>query len=380
MKGSRRLVRGRGKSAVWELRVYAGKSPITGKPKYVSRHFHGSAKLADDALSELVIEVGTVDHTGPPESFGVYLDRWLPKMTVLKELSPTTVRENKRTIEKIIKPALGDVPLRDLEVRDLDDLYVALRRRERPLSPASVRRVHAVISAALNQAVKEGVIASNPATRTTPPSARTVPKAAPSPAQVQAMIAVADKDDADMAAFIALAAVTGARRGELCGLRWGDVDWDALTLTIERSITVVDGEWITKDTKTHAGRVLALDPFAEEVLRRQRSRHDERAAELGIELGAESPVFSYDMVRPISPDTTSHYVKKIAKDAGVDTHLHALRHFAATQMIGGGHDVRTVAGRLGHHDASTTLKVYSHFLPERDRDAANALGRALTAS
>jgi integrase len=63
----------------------------------------------------------------------------------------------------------------------------------------------------------------------------------------------------------------------------------------------------------------------------------------------------------------------------IPTHLHGLRHFAATQMIGGGHDVRTVAGRLGHRDASTTLKVYSHFLPERDRDAADFLGKALTA-
>jgi integrase len=62
----------------------------------------------------------------------------------------------------------------------------------------------------------------------------------------------------------------------------------------------------------------------------------------------------------------------------VDTHLHALRHFAATELIGAGHDVRTVAGRLGHRDASVTLKVYSHALPERDRDAATTLGKALT--
>ncbi|MGP0108505.1 MAG: hypothetical protein ACLPR9_06520 [Acidimicrobiales bacterium] len=137
MKGSRRKLR----PGVWELRVHAGTSSVTGKPKYVSRTFHGSpAKSADDALSELVTEVATTDHTGPAESFGAYLDRWLPKMTVLKELSPTTVRENKRTIEKIIKPALGGVPLRDLGVNHLDDLYVALRSRERPLSPASVRR------------------------------------------------------------------------------------------------------------------------------------------------------------------------------------------------------------------------------------------------
>jgi integrase len=379
MKGSRRLVRGRGKSAVWELRVYAGKSPITGKPKYVSRHFHGSAKLADDALSELVIEVGTVDHTGPPESFGTYLDRWLPKATILKELSPTTVREHKRTVEKIIKPALGEVELRRLDAGMLNDMYVSLRTRERPLSASSVRRVHAVISAALAQAVKEDKLASSPADKATPPSVRQAPKVAPSPEDVQAMIATADKADPDMATFIALAAVTGARRGELCGLRWGDVDFDRATLTIERSVAVVSGLWVTKGTKTHAGRVLALDPFGEEVLRRQRARHEDRAADLGVELTDDTPVLSYNLERPISPDTVSHYVRRIASKAGVDTHLHGLRHFAATQMIGGGHDVRTVAGRLGHRDASTTLKVYSHFLPERDRDAADFLGKALTA-
>ncbi|MGH9919557.1 MAG: tyrosine-type recombinase/integrase [Nitrososphaerales archaeon] len=64
---------------------------------------------------------------------------------------------------------------------------------------------------------------------------------------------------------------------------------------------------------------------------------------------------------------------------GLKTHLHALRlrHFSAPELIAGGHDVRTVAGRLGHADASITLRVYSHVLPERDRQAAAALGRAL---
>jgi len=163
---------------------------------------------------------------------------------------------------------LGGVDLWKLDAGMLDDLYVSLRTRQRPLSPSSVRRVHSVISAALSQAVKEETVkedkvARNPATRATPPAARQRVKLA-SPAEVQAMIATADKDDPDMAALIALAAVTGARRGELCGLRWGDVDFDRRTLVIERSVAVVDGQWITKGTKTHAGRVLALDDFADE--------------------------------------------------------------------------------------------------------------------
>jgi hypothetical protein len=79
MKGSRRQVRGRGRSAVWELRVHAGRSLVTGKPKYVSRTVHGTAAEADEALAKLVEEVGTIDLAGPAETFGAFLDRWLPK-------------------------------------------------------------------------------------------------------------------------------------------------------------------------------------------------------------------------------------------------------------------------------------------------------------
>ena len=105
---------------------------------------------------------------------------------------------------------------------------------------------------------------------------------------------------------------------------------------------------------------------------------ESRARDAGVTLTADTPLFTYDLERAIAPDTASHYVRAIATRAGVDTHLHALRHFNATQLIGSGTDVRTVAGRLGHRDASTTLRVYSHVLPERDREAAAVLGRALT--
>jgi integrase len=378
MKGSRRKVRGRGSATVWELRIHAGRSPVTGKPKYISRTVHGTAATADEELGKLVAEIGAIDHTGPAATFGDLLDRWLAKATVLKGLSPTTVREHSRTIKQTIKPTLGDVELRRLDGKVLDDFYAALRTRERPLSASSVRRVHAVISAALGQAVKWGELATNPADRASPPAVRQAPKVAPTPDDVQAMIATAEKDDPDLATLIALAAVTGARRGELLGLRWGDVDLDRATLTIERSVAVVGGQWITKDTKTHAGRSLALDPFGLEVLRRHREVMEDRADDLGIALTPDTPILTYSLEHPISPDTASHYVRAIATAAGVDTHLHQLRHFAASQMIGDGTDVRTVAARLGHADASTTLKVYAHALPERDRDAAGVLGRALT--
>ena len=329
-------------------------------------------------LRALVEEVARVDHTGPGESFGAFLDRWLKVTTVLKDRSPTTVREYKRIIEKTIKPAIGDIQLREVDGRVLDDLYVSLRTRKPPLSPASVRRVHALVSAACTWAVKRRELSSNPADQATPPTVPATTKETPTVEDVQRLIQTAEQDDPDMAAFIALAAVTGARRGELCGLRWGDINEDLGTLTIERSYAVVNKEHIFKSTKTHGIRRIALGEFGIEVLRVQRARLEARAAEAGMEVTDETPILTYNLVDPISPDTISHYVRAVADTAGVDTHLHALRHFAASEMIAGGQDVRTVAGRLGHRDASTTLKVYAHVLPQRDLEAAESLGRSLT--
>ena len=367
---------------MYELRVATGRDPVTGKYGQISRIWPGyasgdpSVTTAAQALATLVKESDSdrkVDVVGT--TVEQLLAKWLKQITT-EGRSPTTLREYKRLIDRRIKPAIGPTPLSKLSALELDVLYSALS--DEGLSPASVRQVHSVLRAACRQGVKWRMLASNPAADASPP--KLIPKSdtVPTVSEVQAIIAAADVDDPDMAAYIAIAAVTGARRGELCGLQWGDIDWDDLTLTIERSVaSMARGKLITKPTKTHGVRRLALDEFGETVLKRHLAEAKARARDLGIEVTLETPIFTYDGRRPISPDTASHYVTKIADDVGVKTHLHALRHFAATQLIGAGHDVRTVAGRLGHRDASVTLRVYSHALPERDRDAASFLGKAL---
>ena len=376
MQGSKRLLRGSKSDGVYELRVFTGRDPLTGRPQQVSRTHHGGVTSANSALRKLIDEVESGHSGASGATLGGLLDAWLDQIES-EGRAATTMREYRRLVKKTIRPALGSTPLRKLTPHSIDQLYAALT--DKGLSPASVRRVHAILRASCRQGVKWGWLRSNPAADSSPPKVHHQPGATPTPAQVRAMISAAEEDDVDMAALIALAAVTGARRGELCGLRWGDVDWVAATLMIERSVAVVGRRNIViKDTKTHAARRLALDDFGIEVLRRHFAEATSRAEDLGNTVEPSVPMFTYDGVRPINPDTVTRYVSTIASKVGVDTHLHALRHFAATQMIGGGTDVRTVAGRLGHKDASTTLRVYSHVLPERDREAAGLLGRALS--
>jgi integrase len=150
-------------------------------------------------------------------------------------------------------------------------------------------------------------------------------------------------------------------------------------LTISRSLTVTANGVHVGPTKTHAVRVVALDPVAVEALNRRWAEQQRFAEEVGVQLDPDPFVLSYSYSpradTHAGPDYVSHQFRKLCKKVGVMCRFHDLRHFAATQLVAAGTDVRTVAARLGHADASTTLRIYSHALPERDREAAGVLGR-----
>jgi integrase len=195
------------------------------------------------------------------------------------------------------------------------------------------------------------------------------------------MVQAAEGLDPMLAPILLLAALTGARRGELCGLRWSDVDWTDGTLAIKRSVYEVPGGGFgVKATKTHQGRRIGLDDLAIELLRRHRAAVLDRAGSLSLEVPDDAYMFSISPQgsEPIRPDVLTRFAGRAAKAAGVDIHLHALRHFSATQGIAAGFDPVTVAGRLGHADPSITLRIYAHALEQRDRDLAAALGRTLS--
>src|SRR5918997_3472653 len=169
---------------------------------------------------------------------------------------------------------------------------------------------------------------------------------------------------------------SGARRGELCALRWKYVDLVNGVLTLRRSIAQNGAETEEKDTKTHQRRHLTLDPETISVLIDHRNRCESRAANLGITLDQEAFVFSNapDGSTHLLPASVTQRYRRMAERAGIDTHLHNLRHYSATELITAGVDVRTVAGRLGHSGGgTTTLRVYAAWVAEADQRAAAGL-------
>ena len=173
----------------------------------------------------------------------------------------------------------------------------------------------------------------------------------------------------------------GARRGELCALRWSDIDLDRGVVRIEAS--VVDAPRVgpvLKETKTHTRRGVALDASTVLALRQQLELVTSRAALGGVKVSDGAFVFSseVDGSRPWRPEVASHRWDTIRRRAGLDgVRLHDLRHFQATMLLRAGVPVKNVSKRLGHRDAATTLNVYAHFLEEADRQSADLMGRLL---
>ena len=172
-----------------------------------------------------------------------------------------------------------------------------------------------------------------------------------------------------------LAAVTGARRSELAGLRWAAVD--GAEIVFDRQI-VVDREHpdaepgapvIREDaTKTGARRRVTVDAETASLLDEARVGREELA-----------PWLFSDTDGPPNPDRVSWWWKRAREESGIDDswRLHDLRHWSATQAIAAGYDVQTVARRLGHADATTTLRVYSHAIDRSDPALAEDLGKIM---
>ncbi len=414
-------VRRRGNS--FQVLVYAGPDPLTGKDTYVSASTRDEREV-EKIRTRLLAQVDKQRAPAARVTLGYALDAWL----ALHEAEATTLEAYRGYADRTIRPALGEVAIARITARMLEQLYAELRRcrkrcngkaflehraagehecsevvhrRKRahdcaevgcrtveckahvckPMSAATVRQVHAVISNALGTAVRWDWIPANPAAvAKKPKQPRPAPKP-PSPAQAARIIEAAwAGDDPAWGTLVWLVMVTGMRRGELAALRFSDVQLGEALLEVRRCYIQRGGVGVEKDTKTHQMRRIALDDTTVDLLGAHHARYLQRVAALGVAPNEEAFLFSYepDHSRPCNPDAISHRYVRMCKGIGIDSHLHALRHYSATELIGAGVDVRTVAGRLGHGGGgTTTLRVYAAWVAESDKRAAALLSQRL---
>jgi len=362
---------------VWQVRVALGRDPATGGYRYAATTVHGGRRAAQRAAAQLVNDASKGYVPLTKETFGGLLTRWLDHIEA-RGRAPKTLVENRRMAAAIAEE-LGAKDLQKLRGRDLDAFYDGLGRRG--LSASSVRRYHAVCSASLNQAVRWGLLEHSPAAQATPPSLGSKEPEAPTPEEVKLLIERAQSKDPELATLLFVAATTGCRRGELCGLQWSDVDLEGGLLLVRRSVSDLPGRVELRSTKTGHIRKMALDPATVAVLELQKERAAERCEAVGVRLAPDAFVWSHapDCSEPLRPGGVTPRFIALRNELGLKhIRLHHLRHFAATVMLAGGVDVRTVAGRLGHSRPTLTLQTYAHVMEVTDRRAAAVVGGSVT--
>jgi integrase len=365
MKGTKKEVR----PGTWRLRVVDGYDE-RGRPHQLSRTVTGTKREADSALAAFVSEV---ERGVAPTSGGLRLDdylvnRWLPHVAANRE--PTTHESYSRRVAKINR-ALGHHPLAKLTVAQLDAAYSEWAKAS---SLATVRTLAETISAALEQAVRWALLSRNVAKLATVPRVPRRASTMPTLAEIAKLVEIAQTEDPILAVAIQLAARTGMRRGELCGLRWKDLDTDRLVLTVETATKHVPGRTSIAETKTHRARRFAIDQATVDLL----TAHRNVMATVG-KGGDDDFVFTWSGRSAVNPDLLTGRFIAIRDKAGLSCRFHDLRHAVATHLLSSGADVATTARRLGFTQ-QTMLAVYSHALEEADRAAAGIMGDLLSST
>ena len=330
------------------------------------------------ALAVLVTEVdgGVVE----PKKCTVaeLLDAWLEHIENVGR-SPSTLYGYRRLVRQL-PPGFLAQPLAKVTPKVVDDLYRFLARQT-SRKPATVLRFHTVLRAAFAQAVRWGWLDRNPIERATPPRVHSIETVPPTVVDVLRVLdrAAASRNPENAMVFRIVAA-TGCRRGEVCALKWSDVDLDG--------DAAAGGHPPGRPRpRRPAHRVRhqdprpALDPdrpgdgaHAEA----QRDRAKELAEAAGVEFSTDDFVFprSPGSTEPLPPNRIGQAWRRLCREVGVEARLHDLRHLQASLLLDAGEAITTVSARLGHRDTSTTLKIYSHLMPGADQRAAEIVGKA----
>ena len=376
------------RTKAWYFVVDGGKDPETGRRRQVYRRGFRTQKDAQEALDKIRGARRTATYVPPAKiTVSEYTSKWLAGLPA-QGRRPATVDGYRRCLDYVL-PDLGSKRLDALTVHDLDALYGRLLesgKRQKPyggLSPRSVRYVHTVVHKALSDAVKKGTLVRNVAEVASPPSAKSAkaPEMAWwTPEELRRFLdLIADEPYGPL---FRVAAMTGMRRGEVCGLRWSDVDLDKARIEVRQQLLVVrspgapdGGLQFSERTKTdHGRRRIDLDPVTVAVLRTQKRRQTEQRLLLGAGWTDSGLVFTEPDGRLLDPESVAKtFGRRVERAKLPRLRFHDLRHTHVAHLIAAGEQPLLIARRLGHASAAFTQDRYGHLFEDAGSQAAAAV-------
>jgi integrase len=375
------------KAGTWFFVVDVGSDP-DGKRRQVFRRGFSTKKQAQEELDDVRRQGRTNRYVAPARlTVKEYLEQWVAGLPTTG-LRPSTIDGYRRNMDYVI-PVLGGRRLDSITALDLDPLYSQLlvsgrRQKPGPLSKRSVFYIHSVLHRALSDAVKKGILSRNVADQASAPSAKSTrpPEASWwTPAELRSFLSATA--DEPLGPLFRVAAMTGMRRGEVCGLRWSDVDLGVARLEVRQQLNVVhypgapDGGLIFSErTKTdHGRRSIDLDPMTVAVLRNLRKRQAENRLLVGAGWSNEhNLVFTDPAGHPLDPESVAKvFDRRVARLGLRRIRFHDLRHTHVLHLIAAKQQPLKIAKRLGHASAAFTQDRYGHLFEDADSQAAAAV-------
>lgn len=319
------------------------------------------------------------------KTFEQYSEYVLDLREQREQLKPTTAARYREMLVRI-NDEIGYMKLKDIRPDVLNSLYSRLgeegmnKKTGGKLSSKTILEHHRLIHTILKQAVMEGLIAINPADRVIPPKAERPEVRYFQPEEIEAIRDALEEEPIKWKAMIHLMLVTGARRGEILGLKWSDIDFTKNRIQIERNVQYTPEKGIFVDTpKTANGyRTISVPPETMQLLRELRTWQNQFRLERGLYYQNQDFLFAQDDGNPMHADSPNRWLERFSERHGLP-HInpHAFRHSMASLLYFSGSDSVSISRRLGHAQVSTTANIYAHLIEQADEENAEILGDIL---
>jgi integrase len=367
----------------WAIVLTLGRTidPKTGKSKPNQKWVtvKGTKKDAERKCAELIHKYNIGEYQEPTDmTVGEWLSRWLEVYVKKSSKKKMRTKETyKSVVENHLIPSLGHFRLQKLQPSDVQNYY-----NTSSLSPSTLEQHHGILHQAFKVAVQQerllnvnvvGMVAEKPT------ASKDLEINTWDEDEVRRFFKAAKEEGIQWEAFYRTAIETGMRKGELCGLKWDDIDFDTDTISVCRTLVKAGPEPMTDSPKSGRGRAIVISKELSRLLRRYKAAQNELRMKLGSQYRDYGFVFTRATGAPVNhKNINERNFDKIIKAAGVKRiRFHDLRHTCATLLLASGTHPKVVQERLGHANISMTMDRYSHVTPTMQADAARLLGDVL---
>lgn len=355
---------------------------INGKRKRIHRVHIGTKESAEIWYAQLVQEYY---HKGKQINlnditFRQFSDAFIEEYCQ-DNVSKITIRNYKQMLKKI-NEYLGDFKLKQITSSMLENLYkkIKIGTKGNLLSPKTMIHYYNLVGLILNQAVKNKYIESNVNNEVSKPKNEKKERNFYSVEEAQKLLTCLKQENIKYRALITLALDSGARRSEICALRWSDIDFEKHTLLIDNSLKVINGIADEEQAKTESSkRTIYISDSTLEVLKEYKKWQDEYIKEQGTDWQGTDRVFTSRTGSYMHPDTCGKIINKVLTKYNLSkVSFHELRHTSATILLENGISPKATSQRLGHANSKITLEIYAHVFDDTKKASANIINNVLS--